>query len=64
MTEKMPEKNHEDSIEKETVYCKKLIETIKAEPVIAERPLKEGCYKGGKTKIYFYKVVFLLKSKK
>lgn len=27
MTEKMPEKNHEDSIEKETVYCKKLIET-------------------------------------
>ena len=23
MTEKMPEKNHEDSIEKETVYCKK-----------------------------------------
>lgn len=38
MTEKMPEKNHEDSIEKETVYCKKLIETIKAEPVIAERP--------------------------
>ena len=38
MTEKMPEKNHEDSIEKETEYCKKLIETIKKEKAIAERP--------------------------
>lgn len=38
MSEKMPEKNKEDSIEKETEYCKKLIEIIKMEKQIAERP--------------------------
>lgn len=38
MSDRIPEKNTEDSIEKETAYCKKLIETIRKEPAIAERP--------------------------
>jgi len=38
MTEKMPEKNSENDIKKETEYCRKLIETIRKEPVIAQRP--------------------------
>ena len=38
MTEKMPVKNTENDIQKETAYCRKLIETIKKESGIAQRP--------------------------
>ena len=34
----MPEKNEEDSIEKEVEYCKKLIETVESMPVVPNLP--------------------------
>ena len=34
----MPEKNTEDSIEKEVEYCKKLIETVESMPVVPNLP--------------------------
>jgi len=38
MKEKMPEKNTEDSIEKEIEYCNKLVEIVSSDEILSEWP--------------------------